>query len=63
MTFKKYLKQEFQSKGMPVNKGDIKYIEQLFTTVTKAQTTLKEFPELKNEVPMTIVDKGELFHD
>lgn len=63
MDFKKFLKQEFHLKGMPVNKEDIKYIEELITTVVKEQSSLDDFPELKNEVPMTIVDKGELFHD
>lgn len=63
MAFKKYLKQEFQSKGMPVNKGDIKYVGQLFAAVAKEQKTLDKFPELKSEMPLTIVDKGELFHD
>ncbi|WP_033543236.1 hypothetical protein [Planococcus sp. CAU13] len=63
MKSKKFLKQAFKSNGMPVKKGDVKYIGMLFTNVAKEQMTLKEFPEVKNEVPMTIVDKGELWYD
>lgn len=63
MDFEKYLQQGLKVPGLPVHGADIPYILQTLSTVKKAEAALKEFPSLKEELPITIVDKRRLTND
>lgn len=58
-----YLRQGLFLQGLSVNEADIPYIQSMFSTINQAQASLKAFPDLKKELPITIVDKGELNYE
>lgn len=67
MDYETYLKQGLHLQGIPVDENDVPYILRTLMTVKEAEASLKEFPALMKkeipELPITVVDKGELIHD
>ena len=57
------IKKELKLQGFPVTGKDVAYTAGIVATVNEAQATLKEFPDLHKEKPMTVVDKGALGDD
>lgn len=58
MDYSNFIRQGLYLHDIPVYEADIPYIQFLLHTVNQAQTSLKEFPDLNSEDPITVVDKG-----
>ena len=52
-----FIKESLAMQGLPNYDSDIPFIKQTLHTVNQAKIPLKQFPDLKTEVPITIVDK------
>lgn len=51
------IKQNLLSQALPFHETDIPYIHQILYTIDEAQIALDQFPQLNEEVPITVVDK------
>ncbi|QKY71489.1 hypothetical protein [Lentibacillus sp. CBA3610] len=58
-----FIRQSLYLHDIPVYEDDMPYIQFLLHTVNQAQMSLNEFPDLNNENPITIVDKGLIYDD
>lgn len=52
------IRERLYLQGIPTYEADIPYIQLLLHTVTQAQLALNQFPNLNQETPITIFDKG-----
>jgi len=59
----KNIKKELELQGFPITEKDIMYTLGIVTMVNKAQASLKGFPDLCKEKPLTVVDKEVLKND
>ncbi|MEW9674692.1 hypothetical protein ABRT01_00630 [Lentibacillus sp. L22] len=57
MDYVNFLKQRLYLQGIPVYENDITHIHNIIYTINQAQSSLRTFPHLNQEVPITIVDK------
>lgn len=53
-----FIKKSLNLHNIPLYESDVPYIEFLLQTVMQAQTELNQFPNLNDEYPITIIDKG-----
>lgn len=60
MNHENYVRQSLHLQGLPAYEADIPYICSILSTINQAQATLKAFPNLNKEAPITVVDKDEL---
>lgn len=52
-----FIKQALYLQGLPFYEADIQHIHNILSTVNQAQASLKAFPDLNIEVPITIIDQ------
>ncbi|TFJ92400.1 hypothetical protein [Lentibacillus salicampi] len=53
----KFIKQGLYLQGLSVYEADISYIQNILFTIEQAQKSLNAFPDLNQEVPITVTDK------
>lgn len=63
MSYEMYIKEGLKAQGLPAKDEDIPYIQDTLSNINEAQKELKNFPELKEELPIKSVDKGVLNDD
>ncbi|MCD2138974.1 hypothetical protein [Salinicoccus halitifaciens] len=62
MRLKKFIDKELDMYGISIDKEDLPYVEEVLSSVEESETELEDFPDLKEQLPFTIVDKGEILN-
>lgn len=57
MSATNFIKQGLYLQNLPFDETDIQHIHNTLFTINEAEVSLKAFPNLNKEVPVTIVDK------
>lgn len=58
---KAFLQQTLAARGVDVEKINLDHVEKITSTFEKAEKHLDDFTDLEDQIPMTIVDKEELY--
>ncbi|SOC44578.1 hypothetical protein [Salinicoccus kekensis] len=63
MRLKKFIDKELDMYDISIDKEDLPYVKEVLSSIEASETELEAFPDLKEQLPFTIQDKGEILND